>query len=386
MNPENQILQANAAFTKNLYAILARKKGNVFFSPISIHAVLSMLHQGAQGDTAQVLAHTLNNPDAKSTAEGYRAVTKRLNAFKQVTLLTANKIYGVEGEAKVRSEFAKGIEENFKGEFEELKVEDAAKAAKSVNDWVAEKTQKNIKSIVNEAMFKKNLSLLVVNAIFFKGEWVSKFKENFTKDDEFFVEEKNSVGVKMMHQKGNYWYVQDEELDAQIIEIPYKGFDVKMMVILPTENDIEKLEAKLAKTDFGKLGKNSKLTDVHLYLPKFKMEETIELNNVLSEMGLKSIFDIKEANFKGIFDTTSLKDNIFVSDVVQKAFIEVNEGGTVAAAATRAAMVLGCAPTKSQPVTFKVDHPAVFMLLAAHGKDADASSILFYGRLSHPRH
>lgn len=254
--------------------------------------MLSMLYQGAQGETAKILANALNNPEVKSTAEGYRAAIKRLNSYKHVTLLMANKIYGVEGATKFLKHFEKTIVECFHGETETLAVEDKIKAAGIVNKWVEEKTQNHIKNIVSENIFEKTLSLLLVNAIYFKGEWVAKFREESTKIGKFWTDSNNSVEVKMMHQKSSFWFKEDDDLEAQIIEMPYKGHDVKMMIILPTENNIENLEKKINQTDIKLLRKNMKLTEVHLYLPKFKMEETINLNDLLSEVSFN--FSVKQ--------------------------------------------------------------------------------------------
>ncbi|EFA04601.2 leukocyte elastase inhibitor [Tribolium castaneum] len=381
--PESQILQANASFALNLYEILSRKKGNIFFSPLSVHAVLSMLYQGAQGETAQALAHALKNPDVKSTAEGYRDVIAHLGSLKDVTLLTANKIYGNQAKSKFLKAFEDCVVKNFGSEIELLDLGEPKGAARIVNKWVEDKTREKIKNIVNEALFNnKNLSLVLINAIYFKGDWLSTFKEQSTKKDKFYLEDKTAIEVEMMHQKEHFYYKDDQELGAQIIEMPYKGSTVKMMIILPKDG-IGKLEEKLPKTDLKKLTDGLKRTELHLFVPKFKMEETIKLNQILIELGLKPIFDMNQADFKGILDTSSLQDNIFVSEVIQKAFVEVNETGTVAAAATRAAMVLGCAPGAPKPVIFRVDKPAVFLIVASHGEERN---VLFLGRLSQPEY
>ncbi|RZB39021.1 leukocyte elastase inhibitor-like [Asbolus verrucosus] len=359
-------------------------KGNVFFSPISLHAVLSMLYHGAQGGTAHALVHTLKNSDA----EGYRAVIDDLNSLKEVKLMMANKIYGNKTKSKLLKEFENVLTKNFSSEVEFLDMAHQKESSKIINKWVEEKTENKIKNIVNENNFNENVSLILVNAIYFKGKWSSQFDESKTKTADFFLDKVNSIDVKMMYDKGKYVYKYDKELDAQVIEIPYRGFHTSMILILPSEdNNIKNLEAKLSTSDFSKITEHLKLEDVHLYLPKFKMEETIKLNDILSELGLSDIFDVKKANFGGIIEGITLTNNLYVSEIIQKAYIKVNEGGTEAAAATRASMMVGCAPGRPQPVIFKVNRPAVFMLVASHGADRTATrSILFYGRLSHPNY
>lgn len=303
--PELQIFQANASFALNLYEILSRKKGNIFFSPLSIHAVLSMLYQGAQEKTAQALAQALKNPDVQTTAEGYKNAITHLNSFKDVTLITANKIYGNHGKSKFLKHFEDVIVKSFEAEVELLDLEEPKSCARIVNKWVEEKTQDKIKNIVNETLFTKNLSLILINAIYFKGEWMSKFKEVSTKKDKFYLDEKNTIEVEMMHQKDYFNYKNDEELGAEILEMPYKERSVKMVVIMPKDG-ISKLEEKLTKTELKKITDGLKRTDLHVYLPKFKMEETMKLNDVLIEVSHNTIPVKLDFNFENNFVGTSI--------------------------------------------------------------------------------
>ncbi|XP_068904923.1 uncharacterized protein [Tenebrio molitor] len=329
---ELQVLQGNSAFTNNLYKVLAEKEGNVFFSPISVHVVLSMAYQGALDTTAEKFANTLHVPKAKAAAEGYNEIMKRLNSVTNVTLLMANKVFLMEG-FQLLSDFENAVTKHFLSEVQLVDFKKNEEAAKTINSWVEVQTREKIKDLIQKDDLDGSTRLVLVNAIYFKGDWKHKFDKERTKTEPFYLNDKDTIDVQMMHIKKKFNYKNDSELQAQVIELPYTNEDLSMFIILPNEkNGIGNLEKKLATMNLTDISKNMWSTEVNLALPKFKIEQTIDLKDALTKLGLGEIFDERKANFGGMIQVGS--GNLYVSKVVQKAFIEVNEEGAEAAAAT----------------------------------------------------
>ncbi|KAJ8940168.1 hypothetical protein NQ318_019377 [Aromia moschata] len=324
------VLQGNGEFTKNLYKVLARESGNVFFSPISIHAILSLASQGSANQTKAAFTEVLKVPDLKVAAEGYKDVMTHLNSVNDVTLLIANKLFLKEN-YKLQKEFNSIATEHFFAEVQLLDFVKSEAAAKSINDWVEEKTNNKIKDLIDSGDLDES-----------------------TRDDE-------TINVDMMHISEKFFYKNDENLDAKVLELPYVNNSLSLIVILPNKrNGISELEEKLAGTDLTKITENISLT----------------------EIGLGDIFS-RNANFSAMLDSP---EELYVSKVVQKAFIEVNEEGVEAAAATGAIKrVLRCA---NFPEKFIADSPFV-VILAAKGKihkynGFSEHQLLFYGKITNP--
>ncbi|CAH1369245.1 unnamed protein product, partial [Tenebrio molitor] len=372
---ELQVLQGNSAFTNNLYKVLAEKEGNVFFSPISVHVVLSMAYQGALDTTAEKFANTLHVPKAKAAAEGYNEIMKRLNSVTNVTLLMANKVFLMEG-FQLLSDFENAVTKHFLSEVQLVDFKKNEEAAKTINSWVEVQTREKIKDLIQKDDLDGSTRLVLVNAIYFKGDWKHKFDKERTKTEPFYLNDKDTIDVQMMHIKKKFNYKNDSELQAQVIELPYTNEDLSMFIILPNEkNGIGNLEKKLATMNLTDISKNMWSTEVNLALPKFKIEETIDLKDALTKLGLGEIFDERKANFGGMIQVGS--GNLYVSKVVQKAFIEVNEEGAEAAAAT----VACCARIDFNPNFFIADHPFIFLLVT---KSPGTRNFLFVGKINKP--
>ncbi|VEN59284.1 unnamed protein product [Callosobruchus maculatus] len=342
--PLEAVLKGNAEFTKKLYHALSKKKGNIFFSPISVHAVLSMLHQGSKGETQQALGKVLAVPGLTESAKGYEDVMKSLNSVKNVTLLIANKIY-IQNRYAFQDGFASIISKNFLSEVGALDFGKSQDAAKAINTWVEGKTNNRIKDLIKPEDLDKQTRLVLVNAIYFKGTWKTPFDEKLTRSEKFYLNDNDLIDVQMMHLTTHLFYKKDENLDAKVLELPYSNKDLSMIIILPNKrNGIAELEKKLDNVDLSTITENMHKPEVRVSLPKFKIEATIDLNNPLTDMGLGAIFSDK-ADLSGIIKSA---EPLQVSKVIQKAFIEVTEGGTEAAAATAAIFGLGMALNADQ--------------------------------------
>ena len=278
------VVQGNGVFTRNLYNILAKKEGNVFFSPISAHAVLAMAFQGAKGSTHEAFTKALNVSGSNLAADGYKDVLGHLNNVASVELSMANKIYIMDG-FSLKSAFKEVTQNKFLSEVEAVNFGDSVGTAKNINSWVEDKTKNKIKDLIKPDMLDAMTRLVLVNAIYFKGNWASKFDPKQTKTDKFYLNDNDSIDVQMMSNKGKYFYKEDESLDAKVLELPYSNQDVSLIVILPNKrNGIAELEKKLADTDLTKITENMFKPEVVVKLPKFKIETTIELNEPLEQV------------------------------------------------------------------------------------------------------
>ncbi|XP_063903050.1 leukocyte elastase inhibitor-like [Zophobas morio] len=376
--PELEVLKGITQFTTDLYKVLAKTPGNVIFSPISVHAVLSMSYQGAKGTTAEKFASTLKVPAAAAAAEGYNFVMNRLNSVPNVTLLMANKIF-LKKSYQLLPEFSNAVSENFLSEVQLLNFAANEAAAASINAWVKEKTKDKIKDIINKDNLDESTRLILVNAIYFKGNWAIPFHKNSTKTAPFYLIKGDKVNVPMMNKVVNLYYKADKKLDVQILELPYTNENLSMIIILPNKrNGLDKLEKKLASCKLMEIMQQMWKVNVIVQLPRFKIEQTIFLNDPLTKLGLGEIFDPHAANFGGMITSN---EQLFVSQAVQKAFIEVNEEGAEAAAATllEATFYCGGRSGPPPPKKFIADHPFIYFLCE------NRINPLFAGRLSDPR-
>ncbi|KAJ8985513.1 hypothetical protein NQ317_015058 [Molorchus minor] len=370
------VLQGNGEFTKNLYKVLAREKGNVFFSPISVHAILSLAAQGSASQTKEAFTKVLNVADVKVAADGYKDIMMRLNSIKDVTLLMAYKVFLME-KYELREEFKSLTTQQFLAEAQSLDFAKSEAAAETINTWVEQKTNNKIKDLINGGDLTQDTRLVLVNAIYFKGRWAEPFRPRSTKIEDFYLNGKRKIKVEMMHINREFFFKNDESLDAKVLELPYVNNTISLIVILPNKrNGIDDLEEKLAGTDLMNITDNMYKEDVYVSLPKFKIEQTIDLQQSLTELGLGDMFT-DNANFSKMIGGS---ENLYVSKVVQKVFIEVNEEGAEAAAAAGMGYMEYCMPPPPKP--FLADHPFMIILQA---KQLNKHNILFSGRISSPK-
>ncbi|KRT82821.1 hypothetical protein AMK59_4624 [Oryctes borbonicus] len=372
------VCNGNATFSNELYGILSKQEGNVFYSPLSVHAILSLVYQGADGETAKSMAKGLHLSDTKLAAEGYQNLMEQLNAVDNVKLHIANKIF-VHHERVLKGEFDAIAKKHYLAETENMAfAPDSAAAAAKINNWVKNKTNNKIDKLIQADDLDDFTRLVLVNAIYFKGDWMNKFDAKLTKREKFYLNNTDTVECDMMHINRKFRYGQDDDLDAQILSLPYKNPNLSLMIILPrSKTGIQALEKKLFTKNLSDLNRNLFSSDVILSMPKFKIETTMELKAPLTELGMGIIFS-DCADFPNMLDST---EPLAVSKVIQKAFIEVNEEGAEAAAATGAIMMLRCSmPVPRPKVNFVADHPFIFVL----NYEAEKNFPLFAGKLSIP--
>ncbi|XP_057318337.1 uncharacterized protein LOC130663233 [Microplitis mediator] len=334
---DNQALDTVATgiskFSTEFYKSLAEDEtSNFICSPLSVSMVLSMVTYGARGQTEKELRSALRlSKDDQINKNGFQSLIDTLNAVKKVELRLANKIYFNTG-FDVKSEFKVLTETTFRSVSEIIDFGKTEEASKTINSWCEEKTNNRIKDVIQPNDLT-GAEMVLVNAVYFKGHWKKKFDPTSTSPKPFHIDENTTKDVPMMYQNAYYKFNELPALEATCIELPYKSNNssdsISMFIILPNQiKGLKKIESNLHEINFKDLH-NRRSMEITLLLPKFKVESRFELQNTLSKMGVKEIFE-DSADLRGIAEPAQLK----VSKVFQKAFIEVNEDGSEAAAVT----------------------------------------------------
>jgi serpin B len=348
-------------------------KGNLVFSPYSISTAMAIVYAGARGETEKQMAETLH-----FTLPGLRLHSAFGILQKQIVqdeklrgyeLLLANALWGQKGET-ILKEFL-DLNKNYYGaDFTLLDfVNETEKSRQIINRWVEEKTNDKIKDLIPLDGLNPDTSLVLTNAIYFKGEWQNKFEKKDTKLADFSISANEKIEINMMHIKEWFKYYWDKKL--QVIELPYKGNEISMIVFLPEEIEgLKEMEDTLKAEGINDFLSKMHQCEFDVYFPKFKINwGTYSLNNALIALGITDAFDERNADFSGINGNKDL----LISDVFHKAFIEVNEESTEAAAGS------GIGLSRGEPSVFRADHPFIFII-----RDNQTGSILFMGRLMNP--
>ncbi|XP_051971008.1 leukocyte elastase inhibitor-like [Xyrauchen texanus] len=374
---------ANSQFCLSLFQKISSGKpaGNVFYSPVSISAALSMLSLGASGNTATQMKQTLHFADAEGEIHvGFKKFMSELNkAEAPYALSLANRLYGDQSYQFVEK-FLSDTKSLYEAGLETVDFIQNAEAARvDINSWVEKQTQEKIKDLLAEGDVNALTRMVLVNAIYFKGNWEKKFSVEITKEEPFRLNKNEMKPVQMMHQKAKFPLAFIPELNCQILELPYVGKDLSMLIMLPNEMEddstgLQRLEKALTYENFMEWTRPDMMDvlEVQVSLPRFKMEETYDMKGLLVSLGMVDAFDLQKADFSGM----SPNNDLVLSKVVHKSFVEVNEEGTEAAAATGAIMMMRCA---MRPERFHADHPFLFFI-----RHNATKSVLFYGRFCSP--
>jgi serpin B len=371
-----QMVQDNSAFALDLYGQLKQRENNLFFSPFSISTALAMTYAGARDKTASQMAAALHfNQESEQLHLSMGELISRLNAVQkasEVELSVANAIWAQKG-YQFLDTFFNIIQQSYQSDLNQVDFAIAADAARqSINHWVETQTHQKIKDLIPPGVLNALTRLVLVNAIYFKGFWDTQFKPEDTQEMAFWLSAENNITVPMMHQEHQYGYWENEWL--QMLEMPYKDKALSLIVLLPREKTgISMLEQKLTLENILRWQDQLQKQKVKLFFPKFKIEAQINLGQILSAMGMPDAFDPHSADFSAMIG----KKELFISAVIHKAFVEVNEEGTEAAAAT--GVVVGVTSIAPPPPMFKADHPFIFFI-----RDNASRSILFLGRMLDP--
>ena len=378
------LVEGNSAFAFALYQALKREEGNLFYSPYSISLALAMTYAGARGETAQQMADTLqfllgqerlhpafNWLDAELAKRGEGAQGKDGEGFR---LNVVNAIWG-QRDYEFLSEFLDVLAENYGAGLRILDfINEAEECRVTINDWVSNQTEGRIEDLIPQGAISELTRLVLTNAIYFNAAWKYPFDEGVTSDGQFYLLDGGQVTVPMMMQTESFGYTKGEGYQA--VELLYDGDELSMVILLPEDGNLEAFEETLNAEQVDTITSGLQNTRVLLTMPRFEFESQFSLNDTLSNMGMPIAFSPYEADFSGMNGGLGT-ERLFISDVVHKAFVAVDEAGTEAAAATAVIMSLAAVP--EPPVEVTIDRPFVFLI-----RDIETGAILFVGRVLNP--
>ncbi|KAG5876015.1 hypothetical protein JTB14_014697 [Gonioctena quinquepunctata] len=341
-----EFTEGNRRFSADLYKeLLTTEKGNFIMSPFSAETILALTHEGARGETATEMVTGLHLP---STNEKIQKVFKTLlpgmtSSNEDLKMLSANKIY-VGIDVKLENDFQKVAEDIYDSGIENVNFEENEAAAKTINGWVEDHTQKRIQNLIDPEIISGDTKMVLVNALYFKGVWQNPFSIGETASRKFHKSKGDTVNIDMMAQTNPFSYYECPKVNAKFLEMGYQGANVSMVFVLP--NEIEGLATLEQNMEGIMKPQPLVVTRVAVQIPKFEM------------LGIRRVFG-KRAELTGLSST--YKD-LYASEVVQKAFINVNEAGTEAAASTDAMELSGLYGGVLRTEYFIADHPFAYFI------------------------
>ncbi|XP_073951129.1 alaserpin-like isoform X6 [Choristoneura fumiferana] len=366
---EKILNDGNNVFTSKFFEEVVKEKPgeSVVMSAFSVMQPLAQLALASVGHSHDEILKVIGLPNDNVTKEVFPLVNSRLRAVKGVELKMANKIY-LPLDAKIKEDFGALSKSVFGSEFKNIDFAEPEPAAKEINEWVEDHTNHRIKNLVNSDSFSDNTRAVLVNALYFKGSWLDKFDKALTTDRDFHVSKDKTVQIPTMFKKAEFKFAESHELDAKLLELPYEGEEASMLIILPNEIDgLPALQEKLKVPSALETAiDNMYKVEVNVYLPKFKIETQIDLKKILMSVGVNDLFDSATARLNNLLENES---GLFVSNAIQKAFIEVNEEGAEAAAANAFMVAYAdfVGPTPPKP-EFRADRPFLYILKSGDNK------------------
>jgi serpin B len=369
------IVKDNTAFAIDLYKRLQKTKGNLFFSPYSISVALAMTYAGALGETKQQMAQALHFSAGQQLHPVFSSLESELKTAQSdgILLRSANSLYP-QTKYPFLEAFLGLVKEHYGADITSVDYENNLEEARvSINNWVTERTEEKIRDLIPSGMINALTRLVLVNAIYFKGNWASQFDPKYTKVSPFWVTPDREIQVSMMQKEETFGYYEDE--NVKVLELPYIGDRLSMLILLPQQMDgLTELESSLTQESLALWTRYLHRAKVQVYLPRFKINCPINLNGNLKAMGMRDAFDDSKANFSGM---DGRENWLFIGEVIHQAFIDVNEEGSEAAAATAVVMKSRSLPTPS--IVFQANHPFVFLI-----QDKYTGTVLFLGRFATP--
>ena len=374
------LIEGNSAFAFDLYQALREQEGNLFYSPHSISVALAMTYAGARGETAEQMADTLqflldqerlhpafNWLDAELASRGEGAQGKDDEGFR---LNIVNAIWGQKDYGFLTT-FLDVLAENYGAGLRILDfMNETEKSRLAVNEWVSEQTEERIKDLIPEGVITSLTRLVLTNAIYFNAAWEYPFDEDVTADGPFYLLDGGQVIVSMMKQTEVFGYTEGDGYQA--VELQYDGGELSMIVLLPEAGNFQVFEEGLQADKASDIISGLQPTGVALTMPKFEFDSEFSLTDTLAGMGMPIAFS-GTADFSGMTGSPYL----FISEVIHKACVSLDEAGTEAAAAT--AVIMDESETPGEPIEVTIDRPFIFLI-----RDIETGAILFVGRVMNP--
>ena len=364
-NEAETLADANNQFMADFYS-LNDKEENLFFSPWSILSAFSVLYEGANGQTADEIASALYLPrDDTKRQDSFESLQQDLNpSGTEYELANANALWIKKG-FEIKQDYV-----NTAKKYYDSKIASAEfpQDEPVIDSWVENQTNGKITDLV-KGKTNEMTRLVITNAVYFKGAWKSQFNPNATSTANFTTNS-GIVDVPMMFQESGALYAEDDSM--QVLKLPYKDDRLSMMILLPKSGQIPK---SISSDEIKSWNNMLQHKEVYMYIPKFKLETTYDLGKKMKDLGVKTAFDPNNADLSGIADVSP--NNLYIGFATHKAFVDVNEVGTEAAAATAIGIRATSAP--ANPTIFRADHPFVFLI-----QDEQSGLVLFMGKLTNP--
>jgi serpin B len=366
------LVESNNSFAFDLYSKFSESEGNLCISPFSIYTALAMTFAGARSSTEKQMKdvmHTSLTQDEfhKGFSQLLEQISK-LGQEKNIELLLANSIYPHDKYVFLEA-FITNLKKDYKTEITPIDYSKPETARKTINQWVDEKTQEHIPELISAGILNQLTRLVLVNAIYFKGFWEKQFDRHNTAESPFWILPDHSVPVPMMHQKAGFRYIENKQV--QILDLPYQGKNFSLVIVLPKDG-LSNIERSFTSDHVSKWMTGLHHETVDVRLPLFNIKSSFALNDTLISMGMPDAFDMDKADFSGMDGTRDL----YISDTLHQANIEVNEEGATATAATAVVIAVRGMPQEYQ---FHANHPFIFLL-----RENTTGSILFIGRIQNP--
>jgi serpin B len=379
-NDLSNLVDGNNAFALDLYQSLRSQNGNLILSPFSVSLALAMTYAGARGETEAQMAQTLHFPAQADLHPTFNALDLALEEGminldqdqEPMQLNIANAVWA-EQTFSFLQEYLDTIAVNY-GAGIHLSdfINNAEPTRKEINNWVSDETEEKIKDLLPEDSVGPDTRMVLVNAIYFKADWLDQFDANDTYDREFNLLDGSQVTVPMMGQGMYIPYTSGDSYQA--VELPYAGNSAAMTIIVPDQGRFAEVESALTDEMFAAMIASMEQTSLVLRMPKFEFESSFSLTDTLSELGMPAAFDRGQADFSGM---TGGKD-LFIGNVILKAFVAVDEEGTEAAAAT--AVIMEATGAMMEDLVLVIDRPFIFLI-----RDLESGQILFIGRVLNPQ-
>jgi|UniRef100_A0A250YH05 serpin B len=377
-----QLSTANTLFALDLFLALNENNptGNIFISPFSISSAMAMVFLGTKGNSAAQLSKAFHFDAVEDIHSRFQSLNAQMNKQGAPYILKlANRLYG-EKTYNFLPEFLDSTQKMYGADLASVDFQHASEdARKAINQWVKGQTEGKIPELLAAGVVDSMTKLVLVNAIYFKGNWEEKFMKEETTNAPFRLNKKDTKTVKMMYQKKKFPFGYIQDLKCRVLELPYKGKELSMIILLPDDIEdestgLEKIEKQLTLEKLREWTKPENLDtiEVNVKLPRFKLEESYVLNSDLARLGIQDLFNSSKADLSGM----SGARDIFISKIIHKSFVEVNEEGTEAAAATAGIATFSMLAHEED---FTADHPFLFFI-----QHKPTANILFLGRLSSP--
>ncbi|CAN8215505.1 unnamed protein product [Coccothraustes coccothraustes] len=370
--PYVKLAPSNADFAFKLYKQISDELGdrNIFFSPLSISTAFAMLTLGARSNTLRELqkglAFNLTQMEEQEIHEGFQHILQLLNDPHREEQLNMGNALFIDNQVELLQNFLDAVTNFYYAEPVYSNFQNLTQAMREINMYVETKTHGKIVDLVKS--LDAETVMVLINYVFFRGDWEKPFKAEHTEEREFFVDAETTVKVPMMFQMGRFDFYFDEELSCTVVRLHYNG-SATAFLVLPEKGEMKRLEQTLDKETIQKWSDHLFQRFMSLYFPKFSISGRYEISNTLKKMGIVDVFT-NQADLSGITGTPDLK----VSKVVHKASLDVDEKGTEAAAATAVEIM-----PLSSPPTIEFSHPFLMLIF-----DRDTNSTLFIGKIVNP--